>query len=251
MELESLGLGNLNLSFFLSLLNIIVINIILSGDNAVVIALAVRSLPRAQRQRGIIFGAGLAVVLRIVLTFFVSMLLNVEFLKLAGGLLIAWIAFKLLVEVANEDDEGKEATSIWQALRLILVADLTMSLDNVLAVAAASNGNLFLLIFGLALSIPLVIFTSNLLSSLMDRYPIIIILGALVLGRVAGEMIMSDPFIVSWLNPPAEVQYAVEAFFALGVVVAGKLWLRHLFRAQARAKAQNSSSKSESKSWQY
>jgi YjbE family integral membrane protein len=229
MDLAAWGLDKLDWKFFAGILNIIIIDIILAGDNAVVIAMAVRSLPRQQRKWGIIMGSGAAVLLRVVLTYFVAQLLEIKFIKLAGGVLIAWIAVKLFVEGAPEQ-EDREVKTLWQAMWLIVVADITMSTDNVLAVAGASHGNLFLLLFGLALSIPLVVFTSNLLSLLMDRYPIIIYIGAAVLGRVAGEMIFTDPFVVAWLAPPKWLCYTMEAVLAAGVILVGKLWLRWVFR---------------------
>jgi len=229
MDLAAWGLERLDWAFFLGILNIVIIDLILAGDNAVVIAMAVRSLPRKQRRWGIMLGAGAAVVLRVVLTFFVAQLLEVSFIKLAGGVLIAWIAVKLFLEGAPEQGD-REARTLWQAMRLIVIADITMSTDNVLAVAGASHGNLFLLIFGLALSIPFVVFTSNLLAILMDRYPIIIYLGAAVLGKVAGEMIFTDPAVVGWLQLPTWFNYAMEAVFAVGVIVVGKLWIRFIFR---------------------
>jgi YjbE family integral membrane protein len=169
------------------------------------------------------------VLLRVVLTFFVAQLLEISFIKLAGGVLIAWIAVKLFLEGAPEQTD-KEAKTLWAAMQLIVIADITMSTDNVLAVAGASHGNPFLLFFGLALSIPFVVFTSNLLATLMDRYPIIIYLGAAVLGRVAAEMIFTDPAIVRWLQMPAWFNYVMEAVFAVGVIVVGKLWIRFVFR---------------------
>jgi YjbE family integral membrane protein len=229
MDLAAWGLDKLDWAFFLGILNIVIIDLILAGDNAVVIAMAVRSLPRRQRTWGIVLGAGAAVVLRVVLTFFVAQLLEISFIKLAGGLLIAWIAVKLFLEGAPEQQD-KEAKSLWQAMQLIVIADITMSTDNVLAVAGASHGNFFLLIFGLALSIPFVVFTSNLLAMLMDRYPVIIYLGAAVLGRVAGEMIFTDPWVARLLQMPAWFNYAMEAVFAVGVIVVGKLWIRFVFR---------------------
>jgi YjbE family integral membrane protein len=232
MDWAAWGLDRLDWKFFVGIINIVIINLILSGDNAVVIAMAVRSLPRRQRLWGIILGAGAAVVLRVLLTFFVAQLLEVRFLKLAGGVLIAWIAVKLFVEGAPEQ-EDREAKTLLQAMWLIVVADITMSTDNVLAVAGASHGNFFLLMFGLALSIPFVVFTSNLLSMLMDRYPIIIYLGAAILGRVAAEMIFGDPWVVAWLAPPKWFTYSMEALFAVGVIVVGKLWLRFVFRRPA------------------
>jgi len=225
-----------DLAFLSALFSIVIIDLILAGDNAVVIAMAVRSLPQEQRQKGILFGAAAAVLLRVVLTFFVAQLLNMSYVKLAGGILILWIAVKLFVEGAPEDDHERKATTIWQAIKVIVIADITMSLDNMLAVGGASHGNMFLLLFGLGLSIPFIVFTSNLLSMLMDKYPIIIYAGAAILGKVGGEMMITDPFTVRLLpvslvtaypaGPVPSLQYAVEAFFAAGVIVAGKLWMR-------------------------
>jgi YjbE family integral membrane protein len=201
----------------------------LAGDNAVVIAMAVRSLSRKSRKWGIILGSGIAVVLRVVLTFFVAQLLEVPFIKLAGGIFIAWIGVKLFVEGVPERPD-QEAKTLFQAMWLIVVADITMSTDNVLAVAGASHGNPFLLFFGLALSIPFVVFTSNLLSMLMDRYPIIIYIGAAILGRVAAEMIFTDPFVERWLSLPTWLKYSLEALLAGGVIIVGKVWLWYTFR---------------------
>ncbi len=229
MDWAAYGLDRLDWKFVAGILNIIIIDLILAGDNAVVIAMAVRALPRRKRQTGIVLGAGGAVLLRVGLTFFVSQLLEVSLVKLAGGVLIAWIAVKLFLEGAPEQSD-KEAKTLWQAIRLIVIADLTMSLDNILAVAGASHGNLFLLLFGLGLSIPLVVFTSNLLSLLMDRYPIVTYLGAAVLGRVAAEMIFTDPVVERWLLPPTWFKYIMEAVFAAGVIIVGKLWIRFVYR---------------------
>lgn len=229
MNLPVLGLERLDWAFFLGVLNIIIIDLILAGDNAVVIAMAVRSLARKQRLWGITLGAGAAVLLRVVLTFFVAQLLEISFIKLTGGVLIAWIAVKLFIEGAPEQEVKREARTLWQAVRLIMIADITMSTDNVLAVAGASQGDLFLLIFGLALSIPFVVFTSNLLAMLMDRYPIIIYLGAAVLGRVAGDMIFTDPAVMRWFTLPPWFNYTMEAVFAVGVIVVGKLWIKFIY----------------------
>jgi YjbE family integral membrane protein len=232
LDLASWGLDGPAMGLVLSVLNIIIIDLVLAGDNAVVIAMAVRSLPRRQRLQGIACGAGAAVVLRVGLTFVVAQLLDIAFLKLAGGLAILWIAVKLFVEGAPDDEGSRPAKTLWQAMRLIVVADVTMSTDNVLAVAGASQGNLSLLIFGLALSIPFVVFASNLLSRLMDRYPVIIWLGSAVLGRVGGEMIFSDPWVVRWLNPSPLMDYLGQALFALGVLAAGRIWLSLKYRPQ-------------------
>ncbi len=226
MFLGPLGEIALNWDFFTAFLSIIFIDLILAGDNAVVIAIAVRSLPRKQRQKGILLGAGAAVVLRVILTYFAAQLLQMSYVKFFGGLFILWIAVKLFVDSAPDQESERTAHSILQALWVIVIADLTMSVDNVLAVAGASKGNLFLLIFGLGLSIPFVVFTSTLLSLLMDKYPIIIYLGAAILGKVGAEMIFTDPAVGTWFVVPEAVLYGLEALFAVGVVVVGKLWLR-------------------------
>lgn len=232
MDLGILGHINLDWDFLSGLFSVIVVNVILSGDNAVVIAMAVRSLPRAQRQKGIIIGAGGAVLLRIVLTFFVASMLLIPYLKLVGGALILWLAVRLFVDSGPEDDEGREAGTLWQALKIIVIADVTMSLDNMLGVGAASKGNLFLLIFGLGTSIPIMVLASSMLSMLMDKYPIIIYIGAAVLGKVGGEMMMTDPIVMKHIAPPEMLVYAVEALTAVGVVVIGKLWARRLYAKQ-------------------
>lgn len=237
IDLGFLGHISFDLAFLSALFSIVIIDLILAGDNAVVIAMAVRSLPHDQRKKGIIFGAGAAVLLRVILTFFVAQLLTVSYVKLVGGILILWIAVKLFVEGAPEDEQGREATTIWQAIKIIVIADITMSLDNMLAVGGASHGNMFLLLFGLGLSIPFIVFTSNLLSTLMDKYPIIIYAGAAILGKVGGEMIMTDPFTVSILHPPTWAVYAVEAVFAAGVIIVGKLWMRWTVRKEEEKEA--------------
>ena len=216
----------LDWNFFAGIFTIILIDLVLAGDNAVVIAMAVRRLPRNQRLKGIAFGSGAAVFLRVILTFFVAQLLRIAFVKLIGGAVILWLAVKLFVGGEGEGGTGKEAGSMWQAIRLIVIADITMSTDNVLAVAGASHGNLFLLIFGLIVSIPFVVFTSNLLSILMDKYPIIILIGAAILGRVGGEMIITDPWIEGLVHPSRVLEYSVQLIFAVGVIVAGKLWMK-------------------------
>ena len=226
MDFGALLQFQFNWEFVTSLLSIVLIDLILAGDNAVVIAMAVRSLPRKQRSQGIAIGAAAAVVLRVTLTFFAAQLLQVNFIKFVGGALILWIAVKLFVEGAPQEEFNKGAKTLAQAIWIIIIADLTMSTDNVLAVAGASKGNLLLLIFGLALSIPFVVFTSNLLSFLMDKFPLIIYIGSAVLGRVGGEMMISDPFVVNLLQPSRWTQYAVEIFCLLGVLIAGKLWIR-------------------------
>ncbi len=213
-------------AFLARLASIVVIDLLLAGDNAVVIAMAVRPLPREQRKLGILLGALAAVLLRVVITFFVAQLLQARFVKLVGGLLILWIALKLFVQGEEEGTPERAATTTWEAVKVIVLADITMSLDNMLAVGGASHGSLALLAFGLCLSIPFIVFTSDLLSRLMDRYRWILYVGAAILGKVSAEMILTDPFTVANVHPGRAAVYTAEALFALGVVVAGRRWSR-------------------------
>jgi YjbE family integral membrane protein len=186
-------------AFWLGLLKIIGVNIILSGDNAVVIALAARSLPPAQQKKAVFWGAGAAIVLRIILTLFAVALLTLPWLKLVGSLLLFWIGVKLLIP-QDGDDDIQASEHLITAIKTILIADLVMSLDNVIAVAAAAGGSVVLLILGLAISIPLVIFGATLLIKLMDRYPVIITAGAGLIGWVAGEMLVADVALKGWFT---------------------------------------------------
>lgn len=226
LDLGMLGSISFDAVFLSSLFSIIIIDLILAGDNAVVIAMAVRSLPKEQRRKGIIYGSLAAVLLRVALTFFVAQLLNMNYVKLVGGIVILWIAIKLFVEDEEAVETHKEASTLWHAIRLIIIADITMALDNMLAVGAASHGNLFLLLFGLGLSIPLIIFTSTLLSALMEKFPIIIYIGAALLGKIGGEMIITDPIISRFFTPTTWMIYSVELFFAVAVIVVGKLLVK-------------------------
>jgi YjbE family integral membrane protein len=185
--------------FWLGLLKIIGVNIILSGDNAVVIALAARSLPAKQQKQAIIWGSGAAIVMRVVLTVFAAALLSVPWLKIAGSLLLFWIGVKLLIP-EDGDEDIQASDQLMAAIRTILVADLVMSLDNVIAVAAAAGGSYVLLILGLAISIPLVILGATMLIKLMERFPVIITIGGGLIGWVAGEMIVTDGAIAGWLT---------------------------------------------------
>ncbi len=183
--------------FWLGLAKIIGVNVVLSGDNAVVIALAARSLPVHQQKKAIMWGAGAAIAMRIVLTIFAVQLLTLPWLKLVGSLLLFWIGVKLLVE--EDGDENIESSdNLMAAIKTILIADLVMSLDNVIAVAAAAGNNMTLLILGLGISIPLVIFGATLLLNLMERFPIIITIGAALIGMVAGEMLVTDIALKDW-----------------------------------------------------
>ena len=209
--------------FWIGLLKIIWINIILSGDNAVVIALAARSLPEHQQKKAIMFGSGAAVVLRIVLTVVAAKLLALSYLQIIGGLLLLWIGTQLLGGEDEDDGEGGEKSGLWVAIRTILIADLVMSLDNVIAVAAAAKGNMVLLILGLAISIPLVIFGSKLMIKLMDRFPVIVTLGAALIGWVGGETIVSDVALQSIVENNHWMHTVFPALGAALVLAIGKL----------------------------
>lgn len=208
--------------FWIGLLKIVWINIILSGDNAVVIALAARSLPPDQQRKAVLFGSGAAVVLRIILTVVAAKLLALPYLQIVGGLLLLWIGVQLLSDEAGNDGEAKEHGGLMAAVRTILIADLVMSLDNVIAVAAAAKGNETLLILGLAISIPLVIFGSTLMIRLMERFPIIITLGAALIGWVGGETMVSDATLRGFTAEAHWLHYAAAAAGAVLVVALGK-----------------------------
>lgn len=223
MDWGSLLNVTLDAKFFTAVLSIIIIDLVLAGDNAVVIAMAVRNLPPHQRKKGIAAGALAAVGLRVVATFFVAQLLTLSFVKLLGGMTILWIGVKLFVEGMPEEHGEKTATSIWQAVKLIVIADITLSIDNMLAVGGASHGQLSLLLFGLAVSVPFVVFTSNLLSMLMDRFPVIIMLGAAVLGKVGAEMILTDPFVLGIVHPSKALEYTIQVCGAVGVLLTGRM----------------------------
>ena len=185
--------------FLIPLAQIIGINIVLSGDNAVVIALASRSLPPVQQKKAVVWGSAAAIIMRIVLTLTAVALLNLPYLKLIGFVFLMWIGIGLL---NSDEGEGEIESSqnLTAAIRTILVADLVMSLDNVLGVAAAAKGSFLLLILGLGISIPMVIFGANMLLRLMERFPVIITIGAALLGYVGGEMAVTDPAVVDWVN---------------------------------------------------
>ena len=211
--------------FWMGLLTIIWVNIILSGDNAVVIALAARSLPARQQKLAIIYGAGAAVVLRIILTIVAVELLKLPYLKILGGLLLLYIAVKLLVPEDDGDGGIESSSNLWSAIKTILIADLVMSTDNVLAVAAAAKGSIVLLTLGLAISIPICVLGATLLMVLMERFPIIVTLGAAILGWTAGEMGVTDPTVAQWVTENAHLlEWVAPAVGAILVVIVGK-WL--------------------------
>ena len=223
IDLGWLGHIEFTWHFVMAVMSITLIDLVLAGDNAVVIAMAVKNLPKRQRTWGIALGAGGAVVIRVIATFLVAQLLAMKYVKLVGGAVIIWIAVKLLTEGAEEDVHGREAGSIWQALWIIIVADMSMGIDNMLGVGAASHGNMFLLVFGLGLSIPFVVFMSSILANLMDRYPIILWIGAAILGRVGGEMMITDEWVVGLIHPAKWLQWGTEIFFVVFVCGMAKI----------------------------
>ncbi len=222
-------------AFWAALGSIILANILLSGDNAVVIAMAARSLPPHQQKKAILFGSAAAIVLRVVLTLIAVEMLKWPFLKIIGGVLLVYIGVTLLLEDDGGGDHGtQENAGLMTAIRTILIADLVMSLDNVLAVAAAAKGDTLLLILGLAISIPLIIFGSTLLLKVMERYPIIITLGAALLGFLAGEMVITDPAVTQRIGEQSHtVINLVGAAGALLVVALGKFFQRRSALAKA------------------
>ena len=217
--------------FWIGLVKIVWINIILSGDNAVVIAMAARSLPPQQQRTAVLFGSGAAVVLRIILTVVAAKLLALPYLQIVGGALLLWIGTQLLGEEEDDGGEDKEYGSMFAAVRTILLADLVMSLDNVIAVAAAAQGSMVLLILGLAISIPLVIFGSTLMIKLMERFPIIVMLGAALIGWVGGETIVSDTVLADVQANNPWLHYAAAITGAIFVVLVGR-WLQRRGHAE-------------------
>jgi YjbE family integral membrane protein len=241
--------------FWLAVGKIIWINVLLSGDNALVIAMACRGLAPRQRLWGMLIGAGIAVVLLIVFTGIVATLMVLPYLKLVGGLALLAVAAKLLVP-DEEGDDVAAATSLWQAVRIVVIADIVMSLDNVIAVAAAANGQLALLILGLAISIPMIIAGAALIMMVLDRLPILVWLGATLLGWIAGNVIATDPAIRPLLQRLLDgrialsleatseifgvsphfaldgdvVEYIAAVLGAIAVLVAGSIWRRHRLR---------------------
>lgn len=204
--------------FISGLLAIIMIDLVLAGDNAILIGLAARKLPKDQQKKVIIWGAVGAIVIRIIATLLVVWLLEVPGLHLIGGLLLVWIAYKLLID--EEEHDLKPADSMWAAIKTIIIADALMGLDNVLAVAGASHGNFTLVVIGLLVSIPVVMYGSTLILKLIERFPFIIIIGAGILGWTAAKMIVAEPFMHDYFTNPF-IKYGFEAIVVIGILVAG------------------------------
>lgn len=227
----------MNWEFILSWLKIVVIDLTLAGDNAVVIALAVRTLPRRQQRLGILWGAVGAVVVRVGLTFIAAQLLRLPFLQLVGGLLLIWIAFKLLRQDSGGETDVRHGTTLAEAIRIIILADLIMSTDNILAIAGASQGSFFLLLFGLGLSIPIVVAGAAFIAAVMNRYGWIVYLGAAVLGEVSGKMILEDRFVETTLGHASKLlEWTLRIGLAAAIVVIG-LWLSRRSQAARASKA--------------
>lgn len=224
-------------ALWLAVWQIVIIDLLLSGDNAVVIAMACRALPERQRKMGIILGALAAVALRVLFAGVVTQLMLVPLLKLAGGIALFWIAIKLVVpEEEGHGEEMAAAATLWTAVRLIVVADVVMSLDNVIAIAGAAKGSIGLIVFGLLLSIPLIMAGSSILLKVIDRWPVIIWAGAALLGWIGGELIIEDPFVKPFV-PEAfakTAHYLAAGAGAALVLAVGYLILR---RRKAAAEA--------------
>lgn len=215
-------------TFLIAVAQIIMIDILLGGDNAVVIALACRRLPEAQRAKGIFWGVVGAIAVRIVLIFFALQLLALPYLKLVGAALLLWIGVKLLLPEEDDAHEGMAASeSLWGAVRTVIVADVVMSLDNVIAVAGAAHGDITLVVFGILVSVPIIVWGSRFVLKLMDRFPAVITLGGALLGWIAGGMAVSDGAVTAHLGElPGWLKYACGALGAVLVVAVGK-WLAH------------------------
>lgn len=207
--------------FLLGVLSIIMIDLLLASDNALVIALAVRSLPRRERRLGTTCGAAFAVILRVILTYFAARLLSIRYVEMAGGLFVLWIAVKVLRDVCEPPESAPSPKRLLEAIWYVVFADLTMSTDNILAIAGASHGDFWLIGFGLCLSIPFVVFSSNLLADLMNRYPWTVYLGAGILGKVGGDMVFADPFVQRLVHPTTALRYGVDGALVAALVVAG------------------------------
>jgi YjbE family integral membrane protein len=225
-------------AFWIAALRIVAINMLLSGDNVVVIALACRGLRRRQRLWGVTIGAGLAIILRIVFAGAVAEFMAQPYLKIGGGLGLFYIALKLLLPEEPDETEVQAAAHLWRAVRIVVVADVIMSFDNALGIAMAAQGNLALIVFGLAISVPIIIAGAALITALLDRFPVLIWLGSALLGWVAGEAIVTDTAVATALSHafPAEVvrdlQWAAAGVGAVLVLVIGALWRRYLAKAR-------------------
>jgi YjbE family integral membrane protein len=209
-------------AFWLAAAKIIWINILLSGDNAVVIALACRTLAPRERRWGIVLGAAAAVFLRIIFTVVVTQVMMLPYLKLVGGIALLWIAVKLVVpEDEASEDSVEAAHNLWRAVRIVAIADVIMSLDNVIAIAAAANGDMVLIIFGLIVSVPMIVAGAALLTAVLTRFPILVWAGAALLGWIAGEIMIEDPAVSTWLGHVIEHKFVYWAAACGAALVVG------------------------------
>ena len=210
----------------IAVLQVIAIDIVLGGDNAIIIALACRNLPKHQRRAGIIWGAARAIILRVIMVVFATNLMEIPGLRMIGGILLIWIGVKLLTEIETHDLDSKinQSSNLLTAIRTIIIADFVMSLDNALAITAAAKGDIGLVVFGLLLSVPIIIWGSGLILRLMDRFPVIITAGAGLLGWLGGGLMISDKLLVEFtaVLPPATPTIAA-AIGTLFVIAIGKL----------------------------
>jgi YjbE family integral membrane protein len=221
--------------FWISVLQIIWINVLLSGDNAIVIALACRNLPQKQRLMGMVLGTGVALLLRLIFATVVSTLMLLPYVKIVGGLALFWIAVKLLMPGEGAESGHSTSDSLWRAVKLIAVADVVMSLDNVIAVAAVADGSFALLVFGLGISIPLIVAGANILMALLNYFPLIIWAGAGLLGWIAGEVIASDPAVTDYMASFGADAAARVKLIASVVGMAGTVGFCLISRARERA----------------
>jgi len=226
MNLSVFGTVALDWNWISALFSVIIINLVRSVDNAMVVAVALRSLPKRLRFRAIVFGACITIVLSVFLTFFASKLLEHSFVRLAGGLIVLYLAVTLLVLRTGVTYVDESISRIGQAVKILVIANITMSLDNMLAVAGASQGNFFLLLIGLGVSIPVVFFASNLLCMVIERYPILNYVGCAVLAKVGADMVLTDPFVADVLAPTKIFSHSVQILSIAAVILCGQLWVK-------------------------
>lgn len=232
-------------AFWIAVLQIIWIDILLAGDNAVVIAMAVRSLPDRTRWWGIVLGTGVAIALRILFAGIITQLLLIQGLKIAGALALVWIAIELVApNVKHKEATVVPADTLWRAVRTIAIADLVMSLDNVVAIAGVARGEWMLIAFGVAISIPMIIAGAAIITKLLDRFPILVQAGAGLLGWIAGDMFITDPFLLNWMGADmARILRYPSAIVGVVLVLALGAWVTRIRRRQLRAQAESANSK--------
>jgi YjbE family integral membrane protein len=217
--------------FWIGFINIIILDLVLSGDNAVVIGMAARNLPAEQRKKAILLGTGVAIGLRAALTMIATYLLKIPLLMTVGGLLLIWIAVKLLIEKEDKHADVSPVNNLRSAIKTIIIADVVMSLDNVLAVAGAAHGNVFLVLFGLALSIPIIMWGSKLIATIMNKFPWIVYVGAAILGYTAGDLIVGDKYVKEWITIDM-IETLIPIVLAVVVLVVGMILRKRMEASQ-------------------